>query len=704
MDYAYLDVPPLRAVVSRIAYDVADKLEWRLYHVKGKDGKSPSRAFVRNLSRKSPVQRRALIREMVDTDMAEEVFDHDVLEILGYYNDAFGANQTEQLLQTWIDLHGSAFVMIEADDMSPDIIGELIPVHPGGVEKTPDGDYRVQLESSKPKETVDKMDIVHIRDPNPADPYGIGAGIAEALRDELSAYELASIATSAYFRNKAMPDVIAMFESQVSKADANHIKEQWEDLNRGAGKWGRTMFTDKQIKFHERKSSFPEADVGGLKDKNKETSYETFAVPPGMLGRNVNENRATLTSAQKIYTMNVLIPRMERIRDAYQRRLLSRFEDASAFILDFDPPEVADYEFALDVYKEFPWAFSKNQVLGLAGMPKVDGGDEIAAIRNNTRLINPKTFEVLVGPGGAKAEPDDGEETPPGEETDPEADPEGNDPELDEDGNPIMGVIPGGKSRWVNLEADQIEPVLASIRHEIVEDEIKGLHVETVTKVGQEVLDELVEGQKFNARTARVQAYLNSRKVPIVGITDETRKILFPILKEGVEQGQSIDVIQRNIRKTFLDFRRYRAARIARTEIIGGANFSIYEGQVQSGVVKKRKWLATLDDRTRDRHRELHGTVISIETDFQDEDGNHAIAPGQFGTPGSDINCRCTTIAVIEDVELAYGSPEHIAYMRAFEKQVEPHEAKFKRKIRAAFARQQADLIDRLKTVMAEAA
>lgn len=60
-----------------------------------------------------------------------------------------------------------------------------------------------------------------------------------------------------------------------------------------------------------------------------------------------------------------------------------------------------------------------------------------------------------------------------------------------------------------------------------------------------------------------------------------------------------------------------------------------------------RRWVATLDGKTRDTHRDLDGQ-------FEDEKGYFHIrglktrGPGLFGVAREDIHCRCTTILVFE--------------------------------------------------------
>lgn len=51
-------------------------------------------------------------------------------------------------------------------------------------------------------------------------------------------------------------------------------------------------------------------------------------------------------------------------------------------------------------------------------------------------------------------------------------------------------------------------------------------------------------------------------------------------------------------------------------------------------------WDATMDERTRPTHADLHGTELMIEEYFETINGK-ALAPGMFGVAEEDVNCRC---------------------------------------------------------------
>lgn len=55
----------------------------------------------------------------------------------------------------------------------------------------------------------------------------------------------------------------------------------------------------------------------------------------------------------------------------------------------------------------------------------------------------------------------------------------------------------------------------------------------------------------------------------------------------------------------------------------------------------KKKWVAVMDDKTRDTHWFLDGTTIPLDAYFYSYDGDKALAPGGFSKPENNVNCRC---------------------------------------------------------------
>jgi len=143
-------------------------------------------------------------------------------------------------------------------------------------------------------------------------------------------------------------------------------------------------------------------------------------------------------------------------------------------------------------------------------------------------------------------------------------------------------------------------------------------------------------------------------------------------MQQGMYDGWSIPTLQDHIGEMFDQWMQggdtsedwdwydarmpaYRLEMIARTETMRASNYGNLNLMSDWGIEKK-EWLATADQRTRDTHLaawdEYSGDgAIPIDEAFI-VGGAHLDYPGDpSGPPEETINCRCTTLPVVEGGE-----------------------------------------------------
>lgn len=122
-------------------------------------------------------------------------------------------------------------------------------------------------------------------------------------------------------------------------------------------------------------------------------------------------------------------------------------------------------------------------------------------------------------------------------------------------------------------------------------------------------------------------------------------------LKMAALRGGGYAQVAKNVAElTEADYK--QSLRIARTE--GGRVQSTgkqraYKEADKKGVQMQKRWLSTLDKKTRYSHQALDGQTVDVDEEFV-FDGHKAEGPRLFGRASLDINCRCTTIAVVNGV------------------------------------------------------
>jgi HK97 family phage portal protein len=161
---------------------------------------------------------------------------------------------------------------------------------------------------------------------------------------------------------------------------------------------------------------------------------------------------------------------------------------------------------------------------------------------------------------------------------------------------------------------------------------------------GEATLEELAVSVSFDLGSPAAVRFLERRAQRFAReVNDTTWQQLKASLKEGVEAGESVPKLAERVEEVMAGRIRSSAETIARTEVIGASNGGALEAARQSGVVKRKTWLAALDERTRETHVEAHGQSVGLDEDFQVGAGSGP-APGQIGLPEEDINCRCTLV------------------------------------------------------------
>ena len=126
----------------------------------------------------------------------------------------------------------------------------------------------------------------------------------------------------------------------------------------------------------------------------------------------------------------------------------------------------------------------------------------------------------------------------------------------------------------------------------------------------------------------------------------------------SILQGKSIPKIANDLQRRMQDMNRTSAIRTARTAVTGAQNagrLDTYRAAQDMGIKLQKRWLATLDGRTRHAHAMLDGQTVDIDKPFK-VDGYEIMYPGDSSAPGYLVyNCRCTQIAELDGEDTSGG-------------------------------------------------
>jgi len=123
-------------------------------------------------------------------------------------------------------------------------------------------------------------------------------------------------------------------------------------------------------------------------------------------------------------------------------------------------------------------------------------------------------------------------------------------------------------------------------------------------------------------------------------------------ITQGLVQGESYPRMAKRI-KTVLESDAQKAIRVVKTEahrVQQESRLASMQHAADKGIKMVKVWMATLDGTVRDTHGRLDGQKVAIDEEFY-IGRLHAKAPGHFGDPAEDINCRCTIRAELVGYE-----------------------------------------------------
>lgn len=163
----------------------------------------------------------------------------------------------------------------------------------------------------------------------------------------------------------------------------------------------------------------------------------------------------------------------------------------------------------------------------------------------------------------------------------------------------------------------------------------------------------------YNERAVRKLAADNPKLLPARKTTNGAKnkdiswnkKKITSAMMQGILQGEPIDKVANRL-QAVTDMNRNAAIRNARTMMTCVQNSarldSFIEMQEKTGVPMSKRWLATLDGRTRHSHRIVDGTTVKLTEPF----ANGLQFPADpDGAPAEVYNCRCRLVMKIDEID-----------------------------------------------------
>lgn len=638
---AYSQTPMYYSGLSLISESVAST-EWELYATRGIDGK---------IYRNTKCQRAntwGSRMKMIKQQGGDEVQqDHPMYTLLANPNPYLTGHAALQVFQIHIDAVGEGCLLKQRNELGVPVA--LWPIPPSWIVDIPgpsQDSFRFRIDGSEAE--VPMSEVVWAKKPNPADPYGRGAGVGRAIADEIDTDEYASKFLKEFFYNDATPPILVTAEG-AGKDDIERVESKWMQKLRGVGKKFLPHFVTWNAKVETIGYSLDQLKMVDLRRFEQDMIRHVLRIPPEKLGIIENSNRSTIEAADHIFTTNVVLPRLEFLRNVFQEQLAVDFDDR--IVVHYVSPVKEDREFKLSVMQTRPQAFTDNEVREIAGVQEEAWADERWA---------PFSFAPIPAKSIKKMQ------------------------------RRTKELAAGDQSLVSSVLASVAGPEMASALEQSAMRSINVFGRRTMQLSG-------LSPDDFFAESPETIHYAKAETASrVTGLIDKTTlDALNAQLVEGFEAGETIDAIADRVQEVFADASRRRAITIARTETVRSSNFGAMESMRQAGIQQKM-WLSSRDDRVRESHGALDGVTIPVNGQFTSPvTGAFAVHPGAFGVAEDDINCRCTVIPAAAGKDV---TPEvRKGIWKAAENDRIPIESATVDAVRAAFESQATRVIKVLK-------
>ena len=278
-----------------------------------------------------------------DKKKRKEILVHPFLNAWTRPNPFYTSRLFKETVQQHLDLVGEGVIVL---NKVGGIVLELWPVRPDRIQpvkhptkfltgymyKSPDGE-EVPLELDQ---------VIHIKYPNPKDPYR-GMGPVQTVLCDIDASRYAAEWNRNFFINGAQPGGIIQIDYQMNDNEFRKFVRRWREQHQGVANAHRVAVLE-NAKWVDTKFSMEDMQFAQLRELPRELIREAFAFPKPMLGSVDDVNRANSEASKEIMATGQTIPRLSRWKDIINVYLLPQFANGKSLEFDFDDPTPVNIE------------------------------------------------------------------------------------------------------------------------------------------------------------------------------------------------------------------------------------------------------------------------------------------------------------------------------------------------------------------------
>ncbi len=611
----------------------------------------------------------------------EEVKSHEILDLLYKWNPYFTKEEAIEIDTINRKLTGDSFIYKVRNEQGQ--IVELWNIRPDRVNIISNrGEYISYYEimnDDGTRERVEVSEIIHIKAPSPLNEH-FGMSPLSSAGNRVQVEEYAIGHQRDMFLNSARPDGLLTTEEPLTAEQRQELSDDFNKKHKGLGKNSKLAVLDSGLKYQQISLSPREMDFIESLKATRDDILIAFKVPKPIVAVTDDVNRANAETAQEIFLSETIVPEMNKLVNKLNEALIIP-EWGEEYFLTFEDPTPVDRETRLAEFTAGcdKW-ISRNEIRQILGMESTDGGDNLytqianVPIAGTARERESKAYKNLRGKRVAKLKLSMKQTIEKQKEQFKKSVKDISEMSLFKDKKKRLEYY-NYYNKAIDNQTEKLEKAMIAKKNEQKEKILKALKkkkpktkadIKKIFNLKEQVKDfkdwilphyysifkqagddamKLISMEPFSIEKAKkpqskIAKLLEERALFFAqSVNDTTFLALVDTLSEGITAGESIKDLSKRVNDTYLDFNKYRAERIARTEtntVVNEANLEAYRQANAEG----KEWIATLDDRVRDEHLLMDGEIVPVDKPFS----NGLMSP-------NEPNCRCAIAPIFRIIK-----------------------------------------------------
>lgn len=570
-----------------------------------------------------------------------QIFIHPILELLNNPNPFQTGAEMIEFTQLNLDISGKAFWFVPKNLLG--VPGEIWVIPSNMIQPVPSKHHFISgfvVHAGAEQIPLGIEEVIWFKMPDLLNPWE-GVGYADAASVEIQTENAAGRWNRNFFSNSARPDGVLEYEGALTEEEFERLKESWQQSHRGVSRSHKIAILEGGVTYKQIQNTIKEMDFNKGRRLTRENLMFTFGMPQSVMGISENVNRANAEAGEYAFTRWLIHPRLVKMRDKCNRRLIPMFKTGALVELDFVEvvPETIEQR-RLNAESGIRSGYATvnearaNSPLTLDPLTGSIGNDLLVPLN----LLPTDTGQKIKRGKGLVIESDEKKErfwlayiakSASVEQAlidklkgffERQAE-EAVDRFLETQGNATRLIDTGKANEELR---DLMEPLLSDLMLESFDD---GLILVNPP------IENRSQKQEGVAQAAALRWLRMHLRIAASEVNRATVESIARQLAEGFEKGEGIDVIAGRVESVFEQASRSRALKIARTETISAAAEGAIRGYDESGVVKEVQFLTAMDERVDPDCEALDGRVFSLS----ESRGIIPVHP----------NCRCTWIPVV---------------------------------------------------------